>query len=52
MDAELQCAITVSERKEQQKNFFDNVTLVFKVMGKMYACIGFDNLEWLSLNVT
>jgi hypothetical protein len=29
---------------------FDNVTLVFKVMGKMYACIGLDNPEWLSLN--
>lgn len=28
---------------------FDNVTLVFKVMGKMYACIGLDNPEWLSL---
>lgn len=24
---------------------FDNVTLVFKVMGKMYACIGLDNPE-------
>lgn len=28
---------------------FDEVTLVFKVMGKMYACIGLDNPEWLTL---
>lgn len=28
---------------------FDDVTLVFKVMGKMYACIGLDRPEWLTL---
>lgn len=28
---------------------FDEVTLVFKVMGKMYACIGLDDAEWLTL---
>lgn len=28
---------------------FDEVTLVFKVMGKIYACIGLDNPEWLTL---
>lgn len=28
---------------------FDEETLVFKVMGKMYACIGLDNPDWLTL---
>lgn len=28
---------------------FDETTLVFKVMGKMYACIALDNPLWISL---
>ncbi len=28
---------------------FDEVTLVFKVMGKMFVCISLDNPEWIIL---
>lgn len=38
------------QKKATTESFpFDEVTLVFKVMDKMYACIGLDNPEWISL---
>lgn len=37
-------------RKATTEEFpFDETTLVFKVMGKMFACIDIDNPEWLDL---
>lgn len=49
MDIEMIRDYCISKKATTEEFPFDEVTLVFKVMGKMYACIGLDNPEWLSL---
>lgn len=49
MDIEIICDYCIRKKGIIEEFFFDNVILVFKVMGKMYVCIGLDNLGWLFL---
>lgn len=39
----------ISKKATTEEFPFDETTLVFKVMGKMFACIDIDNPEWLDL---
>ncbi|WP_178792383.1 MmcQ/YjbR family DNA-binding protein [Bacteroidaceae bacterium] len=49
MDIETIRNYCIKKKATTEEFPFDEVTLVFKVMGKMYACIGLDDPEWLTL---
>ena len=49
MDIETIRDYCINKKATTEEFPFDEVTLVFKVMGKMYACIGLDNPDLLTL---
>lgn len=49
MDIETIRDYCINKKATTEEFPFDEVTLVFKVMGKMYACIGLNNPDWITM---